>query len=178
MLAALDPAVTGPSWDAISGLAVGFIAGGVAVWSARLTDRAQQSDRRRTLYAEAYRGALGWSEMLYRIRRRTDGPEQVAALVEQFHSLQEQITFYQGWITTESPALGRSYERLVRHVKSETEGLIRHAWRCSGRAPDQDAPADEKHPNIRPECSCFLADVRDHLSPWPWSRHRVETRNP
>jgi len=167
-----------PPWDALSGLVVAFVAGGVAMWSAHFSDRAQQRDRRRTLYAEAYRVALGWNEMLYRIRRRIDGPEQMAALVEQFHSLQEQITFYQGWITTESPGLGRSYDRLVRHVKSETEELIRQAWRRSGRAPDHDAPADEKHPNIRPECSRFLADVRDHLSPWPWSRHRVETRNP
>src|SRR5438132_12008194 len=106
---AADAAASTPPWGAISGFAVGLVAGGVAVWSARFTDRAQQRDRRRTRSAEAYKAALAWNEMLYRIRRRSDAPEQRTSLVDRFHSLQEEIDFHRGWLAAEEPALGRSY---------------------------------------------------------------------
>lgn len=178
LLIAADTAASIPPWTAISGFTVGLVAGAVAVWSARFSDRAQQRDRRRTRAAEAYKAALAWNEMLYRIRRRSDDPEQRTSLVDRFHLLQEEIAFYRGWLTAEEPALGRSYDRLVCHVKKETEELIRQAWRCPGHQPEDELPAEQKLPDIRQECDRFLTDVRDHLSPLPWCRWQVRRRNP
>lgn len=177
-LLAADQAASSPPWDAISGLVVGIVAGAVGVGLAWAAAASQQRDRRRTRCAEAYKAALSWNEMLYRIRRRTDGPDQETALVERFHELQEEISFHQGWLMAEDPALGRSYDRLVCHIKKETEELIRAAWSCAGRRPTEAPPDGEKNPAIKSECERFLTDVREHLSPRPWVRRRVKTRNP
>jgi hypothetical protein len=176
-LASANPMVD-PPWTAIAAIVVAFAAGAVAVWSAQFTERVKQRDRRRAVYSDAYKAALGWQELLYRVRRRSKDPEQVRDLVAQFHAFQEKITYFEGWLGTESAALGRSYARLLRRVKSETEDLIRHAWRTPGRDVDEDQPEDERHPDIGRECEHFLSDVRDHLSPWPWQRMMVNHRNP
>lgn len=93
-------------------------------WSGRI---AQRQDARRSLYSEAYKTALSWVEMLYRVRRRDPAKEH--DLVEQFHTLQEQLDYHQGWIESESRALGRAYRDLVATVKHETAEGIRQAWK-------------------------------------------------
>lgn len=46
--------------------------------------------RQRDLYSKAYRAAMSWREMLYRVRRRAAGDEADRALIERFHELQEE----------------------------------------------------------------------------------------
>jgi hypothetical protein len=72
-----------------------------------------QQARQRDLFSKAYEAAMGWNEMLYRIRRRADGDEADRALVERFHELQEQIDYYEGWTASEGRFIGKSYCRLV-----------------------------------------------------------------
>src|SRR4051812_46812472 len=76
---------------------------------------ASRRERRRLLYGEAFKAAMGWHEMLYRVRRRRD--DNAGEIVDQFHELQERLTFYQGWIASESRYMERSYKRLVSEVK-------------------------------------------------------------
>ncbi|HWI05993.1 MAG TPA: hypothetical protein VNT54_00580 [Solirubrobacteraceae bacterium] len=124
-------------------------------------------DRRRQLYGQAYEDAMGWLEMVYRIRRRANTDEADRALVERFHTLQERINHHRGWLGSESKYLARSYCRLVDAIKRETEPLIQAAWDDDGRGPRIKTPNDDGHPNVEDESLRFLADVRLHLSIWP-----------
>lgn len=136
---------------------------------------ASKRERRRLLYGEAFKAALGWHEMLYRVRRRRTDNE--GELVETFHELQERLTYYQGWIASESRYMERSYKRLVAAVKGGTEPLIRQAWESPVRpVPGNALPADE-HPTFDAESSRFLQDVRSFLSPLYFRKLAVVWRN-
>lgn len=135
-------------------------------------------DRRRALYSEAYKAAMAWREMVYRVRRRARDAESERALVERFHELQERIDYYEGWTASESKAMGRSYCRLVRAIKSKTEDPIREAWtEPNGRAAGESGRDDDEHPDLRAEREAFLDDVRNHLSLLFVTRIAVAWRN-
>lgn len=143
----------------------------VAILAALAAYLASRRDRRRTLYSEAVRAALAWREQLYRVRRRDDGQER--ALTDRFHELQEQLSYYEAWIGSESKYLCRSFGRLVHTTKTRTEPLIKSAWA-------QDPGADwsgAENPDLSVATSSFLKDVRSHLSPWPWRKVALAWRN-
>jgi hypothetical protein len=139
---------------------------------ARLSER---RDRRRTLYSEAYRAALAWVEMLYRVRRRD--PERSYELAAKFHELQEDINFFQGWIESESIAFGRAYQRLVLEVKALTLPDIQVAWATGPVDPQQGFSLQgETHPPVESAKQQFLRDLRAHLSLKPADRWALRSR--
>jgi hypothetical protein len=139
---------------------------------ARLSER---RDRRRTLYSEAYRAALAWVEMLYRVRRRDPArPYEIAA---QFHKLQEDIDFHEGWIASESTHFARAYQHLVHEIKTLTLPEIQAAWAGDPADPaDGFSLAGETHPDLREAKQRFLTDMRQHLSILPAERLRLRAR--
>lgn len=155
-------------WAALIAL-VGLI---VTTLERRATER---RDRRRSLYGGAYRAAVAWHEMLYRVRRRAEGSEQ--ELVDRFHDLQEQFAYYRGWLSSESAALAESYRRLTDAVQDQTREPIREAWDQPPKPPDQQTePATQVA--LPQEAELFLRDVREHLAWNPWVRRRVPQRYP
>jgi hypothetical protein len=137
---------------------------------------AGKREQRRLLYSEAVKAAVGWKEMLYRVRRREKGQER--ELINKFHDLQDQIAYYQAWIGSESEHMQRSYDRLVAAVKERTESLITAAWNEDIRPVPGNARPDDEHPKLSDLTDSFLVDVRAHLSPWWWQRRKVRERNP
>jgi hypothetical protein len=146
----------------------------IAAFGAYLTERRQ---RRQNLYGEAYRAALAWQEMLYRVRRRAAGQESDRALINRFHELQEKINYHQGWIATESVWLGRSYAKLVDAINRKTAGLIHEAWKSPVRDSTNGTLNTDQHPTIDNDCRRFLFDVRCSLSLWQWPKLFVIVRN-
>lgn len=136
---------------------------------------ATKRDRRRILYGEALKAALGWKEMLHRVRRRTKDNE--GQIVELFHGLQESILYYEGWIASESRYMARSYRRLVQTVKIETEPLIQEAWSQSIRPAPGNAIDSDIHPNFSRASDDFMKDVRSYLSVWQLRKLAVFWRN-
>jgi len=147
----------------------------VALLSALAAYLASKRDRRRILYSEAIQAIVSWKEMLYRVRRRTD--DQTGQLVAGFHELQDKLSYYQAWIGGESKYMDRSYARLVRGIKGETEALIRNAWDDPIRPAPGKALDGDGHPDISTYTDAFAADLRSHLSPLPWRRIAVAYRN-
>jgi hypothetical protein len=147
----------------------------VAILSALTAYLASKRERRRSLYSEAVKVAVAWEEMLYRVRRRGEGAER--ELIDRFHELQDNLSFYDAWVGSDSQYMSRSYRKLTRGVKTETEGLIKAAWKEPIRPIPGDAQDCETHPNIGPFVDAFLTDVRSHLSPWPWRKAAVASRN-
>lgn len=147
----------------------------VAILSLLAAHASSQRERRRGLYSEAVRAAVSWKEMLYRVRRRQEG--DVRDLIKKFHDQQDQLTYYQAWIGSESRAVKQSYDRLVREVKARTEPLVTAAWDEEIREAPGNARPDDQHPDLSDLVDNFLADVRSHLSPWPWRKCAVRWRN-
>jgi hypothetical protein len=148
----------------------------VALLSALAAYLASKRDSRRSLYSEAMQVIVSWKEMLYRVRRRSD--EETRDLVNSFHELQDKLSYFQGWIGSESKYMSRSYARLVRGIKGETEALIEKAWQEPGNPIPGNAPATEDdHPDITHYVDAFAADLRSHLSPLPWRKLAVAYRN-
>jgi hypothetical protein len=162
MLAAaqqIEVTTQGGSW--IPWVAVGAVA--AAIIAALASRAADRRDRRRTLYSDAYRAGLAWVEALYRVRRRD--PNKPYELAGQFHQLQEQIDFHQGWISSESSELGRAYERFISAIKQLTVEEIRSAWRNDPCRPEDGFTLqDEHHPDVKPVKDQFIEDARDHLA--------------
>jgi hypothetical protein len=159
-------------WAAL-GAAVISVAGALLTFYA--TAYKATRDRRRSLYSEAFRAAMSWVEVVYRVRRRTPAGQE--DLLQHLHKLQEDIAYYQGWLATEAPALGVSYRRLVNGVRTEVGPLLREAWAEKVRPPWEGTPQGEKEPDVAMVSAHYLEDVREHLSVWWWVRRRVRTRN-
>ncbi|WP_280214811.1 hypothetical protein [Nocardia cyriacigeorgica] len=148
----------------------------VAVLSALFARIFSQRDRRRQMYGEAFRAALEWREMLYRVRRRDNTEDSERIIIDKFHDLQERLDYYEGWIGSESKYMRRSYRKLIHEAKQATRDLIRDAWDTPGKKGNAD-PGDV-HPQISADIQDgFLRDVRNHLSLQPWRWALVALRN-
>lgn len=136
---------------------------------------ANKREQRRLTYSQAVRAATAWKELLYRVRRRQAGDE--ASIVEMFHQAQDDLIYYEAWVGAHSRFMARSYSRLVKAVKSDTDALIRQAWESDVRPAPANALDDDAHPRISWAVGAFLQDVRSHLSPWPWRKLAMAWRN-
>lgn len=135
-------------------------------------------ERRRVLYGEAVQAALAWQELLYRVRRRRDNGAAVKDVVDHFHDAQDRLTYYQGWVGSDSKFLARSYRVLVFRIKRETQPLIQNAWQQPVREVETlGTSPDEAHPVIEEALQAFLLDARAHLSLQPWRKFGVWWRN-
>ncbi|WP_372507559.1 type I restriction-modification system subunit M N-terminal domain-containing protein [Mycolicibacterium doricum] len=148
----------------------------VAVLSAFIARVLIGRDRRRQMYGEAFRVALEWREMVYRVRRRDNSKEHDRVLIDRFHELQERLDYYEGWIGSESRYMRRSFRRLVTVIKGATKGDLQTAWEARGRSGNADP--DTNHPKIPSSAmDNYLLDVRSHLSLQPWRWPAVWWRN-
>lgn len=139
---------------------------------------AATKERRRVLYGEAIQAAVSWNELLYRVRRRRDNKEHAREIIEKFHDAQDRLSYYQGWVASESRYLARSYRRLVSHIKTETEPLIQQAWNQPVRKlSDLTSSNGDSHPNIDAQVDHFVCDIRSYLSWQPWRKLAVAWRN-
>ena len=147
----------------------------VALLTALAAYLAMKRERRREVYSEAVRSAVSWKEMLYRVRRRSEGQEQ--DLISRFHELQDRLAYHQAWVGSDSEYMKRSYDRLVSEIKAKTQPLIAEAWTGTIRPVPGNAWPEDVHPDLSGLVDTFLEDVRGHLSPWPWRKLAVVCRN-
>jgi hypothetical protein len=152
--------------------AAAIIVGALAALTAYL---ANKRENRRQLYSEAVKAAVAWEEMLYRVRRRAQDEER--DLVNRFHDVQSDISYYRAWVGSESKHMQRSYDRLVRGVKKATGELINAAWADGVRPIPGNALQGEAQPDLSSVVDAFLEDVRSQLSPWFWRKLAVRSRN-
>jgi hypothetical protein len=147
----------------------------VACLSALAAYLASKRERQRALYSEAVKAAVAWEEMLFRVRRRGEGQER--ELVQRFHDLQDDLTYHQAWVGSESKYMKRSYDKLVTDVKNGTAELITKAWEQPLRPVPGNAVPYDDIPNVTPSIDIFLGDVRSYLSPLFWRKLAVAWRN-
>lgn len=91
---------------------------------------AEAQERRRTRYAEAVRALVAWAEFPYRVARRvSDDPDVLAALAAEGHALQEDLAFFEAWVSAESKAMGRLYREASDAVRAAAGPAMQAAWR-------------------------------------------------
>jgi hypothetical protein len=147
----------------------------VAILAALTAYMSAKREQRRALYSEAIKVAVGWEEMLFRVRRRREGQEQ--DLVDRFHELQDNLTYHRAWVGTDSKYMKLSYDALTGAVKSAMAEPIKQAWADGIRPIPGDAISSDSFPNVDAHLDRFLADVRSHLSPLPWRKIAVAKRH-
>lgn len=153
------------TWAPIAAAAVAAV---VAVAGILVSQATTRRDRRRELYADAYRTALALVEMVYRVRRAN--ADNAQALADHFHDLHERLNFHQGWIETESNYMGRAYRRFVLSIRAETAEPLVEAWDDFHAAMREGRPrwpatvVVGMHPDVGIAKRQFLQDVSDHLA--------------
>ena len=162
-------------WSNLPTWLSGLVAGGIlTLLITRYFDRV---DEKRKLIAKAYKIALSWQEMLYRVRRRRGGKKEESLLVNRFHKLQEEISYYQGILSSESTFLGRSYGKLVAEIKRQNSSLIRNAWGIKPMPVHKLVYKKEIIPNVKDAEKDFLFDMRCWLSIFYLPKALVVIRN-
>ncbi|HUB71881.1 MAG TPA: hypothetical protein VL984_15780 [Acidimicrobiales bacterium] len=106
-----------------------LVAGLTAVVTLLVTNAGEARDRRRDHYAQAVKTLVAWSELPYRVRRRTDDdPATLSALANLGHDLQEQLACHGAWIAADHPRLARSYTKARAAVSEAVGPAISEAW--------------------------------------------------
>ncbi len=128
-LAATPPAggASTPLWVTVAvGVAGAVAAMLVALVGAIAKDRA----RRRENHAAAVKTLIGWHELPYQIRRRlNDSDAEVSRLRDLAHTLQQDISYFETLLTSESEHLGRAYAAAAAGIKTRGGDFIKEAWR-------------------------------------------------
>ncbi len=118
--------------DSWPGLALALLPVAGAVVVAVVPRWAESRERRRTRYAEAVRALVAWAEFPYRVARRvSDESEVLAALAAEGHVLQQNLAFYEAWVSAESEAVGRLYRAASDAVRAVIGPALQAAWRGS-----------------------------------------------
>lgn len=112
-------------------IAIATVAGGllVALIGHVLGGFSNRAEGRRARYAEMTRTLVAYSEIPYRIRRRTsDAPDTLAQLTSLIHDVQERLEQYQSYLGTEARWLARAHADAVCAIKAATATSIADAW--------------------------------------------------
>jgi hypothetical protein len=147
-------------------IVVGLIALVTAVFSSLVTfvcgRYASEKDEKREMYAQAYKSLVRWKEMVYKVSRRKK--EDESEIRSEFHEIQVDAAFYEGWIAGSSPSLSKSFIFSMNGVKACCKDPIHKAWDRSGSEGDVGELIDNK--KIREFTTSFIKDIRLQLSPW------------
>jgi hypothetical protein len=108
------------------------VAGFTAIVTLLVTKAGEATARRRDRYADAVKTLVSWTELPYRVRRRTDdNPATLAALAERGHDLQEHLACYEAWIAADHPRLARSYANARATITAAVAPAVTEAWTCA-----------------------------------------------
>jgi len=152
-----------------------LLAGLAAAVSLAINATSGRRERRRNLYSESYRATMTWVEMAYRAHHAPPDDEE---LLDKYHKLWEDLRYYEGWVLFESPELGYSYARFKEAVERVCDKYIEKAWSARSQEPKPlvELPVEARPETYQRELDCFLRDVRDQLSPYPWRRAAMKRR--
>jgi hypothetical protein len=160
---------------AIIGGAVSLIVLAFSTWVAGQKERDR---RRRDTYSKAFAAVAAYKEFPYVVRRRRGGSAAVAAgertrISSDLRTVQERLSYYTAWMTTESARVAATYRNLVSETRRVAGRQIHDAWIAKPVSSDagMNMP-DLGLADLAAAESTYLAAVSDHLSWRPWRRWR------
>ena len=163
----IPPAIIGA---AIAG-AVSLTVLAVNSW---LSGHRERVNRHRDVFSKAFASVVAYSEFPYVVRRRrSSNPEDERIRIStELRKVQEDISYYSAWLSTESRFVSEAYDALVLKLREVAGGAIRDAW-CES-AIDNDSEMnmpDLGLGGLEPVKQAYLEEVGYHLSWLPrWLR--------
>jgi len=113
----------------------------VAAASVLVSNVKERRGRKRDTYGQAFRAVAMYKEYPYIIRRRRGGDDSVAAderarILLGLQKVQEDLSYFTGWVGTESPRVANSYRELVHQTRVVAGSQMRDAWLAEPNTTD------------------------------------------
>jgi len=113
----------------------------VAALSSLVSNVKEGRSRKRDTYGQAFRAVATYKEYPYIIRRRRGGDEKEAAderarIADELREVQEDLSYFTGWVGTESPRVAHAYRELVRRTREIAGSQMREAWLADPNTSD------------------------------------------
>lgn len=171
----------------VAALVAGLVAVGLAVVGHFVAGRRDAAARRRTTYADAFAAYAAYRELPYLVRRRQAGnPERERLRVsDQARAVQEKLTFYTAWVSSESAYVARFYATMVDEMRVRAGGELSRAWTMPAVTCDAQMNIGDVDLRALAEAeAAYLRAVKDHLAITPvfmfrfgrWVRRLVSDR--
>jgi hypothetical protein len=152
----------------------GAVSLAVLAINALLTGHRERVNRRRDIFLKAFTTAVSYEEFPYVVRRRrASSPEDERIRISnELREVQEKISYYSAWLSTESPNVSQAYNTLIRQLRVIAGTEISKAWNKlpinednGMNMPDLGLGA------LRPFKDAYLREVSAELSVFPkWKR--------
>ena len=144
-----------------------------------LTGHRERTNRRRDMLSKAFSVAVSYREFPYVVRRRrSSSPEDERIRIStELRKVQEDISYYSSWLTTESRHVSAAYDTLVSRLREVVGSEIHKAW--MERAVESDAEMNMNDLGLgvlKVEEQAFLLEAAYHLSVLPRWFHRMLRR--
>ena len=112
-----------------------------AASSVLVTNVKERRNRKRDTYGQAFRAVAMYKEYPYIIRRRRGGDASIAAderarISVELQKVQEDLSYFTGWVGTESPRVASSYRELVRRTREIVGWQMHEAWLAEPNTTD------------------------------------------
>jgi hypothetical protein len=117
---------------------------GSSLLAAILNNSRKASIEHKKLVADASKSVTKRVEMYYRIRRRTKESEDVIAIRNHFHQIQEENAYYKNLLISESKWHGERYILYISAIQRLTADCTREAWKQRPFGPDVVIKPDEQ----------------------------------
>jgi uncharacterized protein with PIN domain len=121
---------------------------GSSLLVAVLNNSRKASVEHKKLVAEASKSVLNRVEMYYRIRRRTKNQDDVIAIRNMFHQVQEENEFYKALLISESKWHGERYVLYISAIQRLTAKETQEAWKQRPFGPDAEIKPEQR-PNMQ-----------------------------
>lgn len=123
--------------------------------------------KHKKIIAEASKSVLKRVEMYYRIRRRTKNADDIIAIRNMFHQVQEENEYYQTLLASESKWHGERYALYIQAIQRLTRDQTRDAWKQKPFGPDAEIKKEDRpnHVRIHELSMQFAKDSRRLMNP-------------
>ena len=136
--------------------------------------RRERNHRLRDIYSKAFSAAVAYEEFPFVVRRRrASNPEDERIRIStELRKVQEDISYYSAWLTTESSHVSEAYDSLIAEMRAFAGAAIREAWETQPMSDDSGmAMPDFGLAVLKPLKERYLSEVATHLASTPrWLR--------
>ena len=134
-------------------------------------------NRQREIFSRAFASVVAYEEFAYVVRRRrASAPEDERIRIStELRKVQEDISYYTAWLSTESQKVSEAYEGLVTEMRKLAGREIHDAWATDPIETDVEMNLpDLGIGELRLQKKVYLDEVSAHLSILPRRRQQVK----
>ena len=142
-----------------------------------LSGHKERMNRQREIFSRAYIAVVAYEEFAYVVRRRRASvPEDERVRIStELRKIQEDISYYSAWLSTESQRVSDAYEALTPEMRISAGAEINKAWAVDPIETDVEMNMPDLGLGaMRPLKMAYLDEVATHLSNIPRRLRRAK----